>query len=270
MASAEDPRVVPSYFERFLLDAPPRVFSNEATLTFQTAQRFDPATPPNDLVQVLQLALPVAMPVGVVLGAYDVQDDQFRFPARFAAENDGGGADPEGRYIVRWGVGEARNHVFTDLAPGSLQIPAAQFVEVLAHLYAGQAIAGATAYPGAELGAANATYTSNLRRIDADATAVVRIQPFCRESSGHFATNGPAANTFAACQAVFEMSSVLIQHATYLIPAPIRANVTTRPQPFVSVPTPSGADRCNFAIENVTSPDGPVTANASYIQTIRL
>lgn len=269
LASAQDPSVRPTYTERFVLDVPPRVISNEESLPFQTAQRFDPDTPPTNIVQILQLALPVPMPVGVVLGAYDIQDDRFRHPARFDAESDTGGAEPEGRYIIEWGTGEARNHAFTDLAPGSLQIPAAQFVNISAHLYAGQTIAGASAYPGALLGNASAYYSSMLRRQDADASTVTRIQPFAREATGHVGVSGPASNNYAALQGVFELSRVLLVHAEYLIPAPIRANGYTRPQPFVSVPLPGAVDRCNYAIENVSSPDGPVTATATFIQTIR-
>lgn len=270
LASAQDPRVRPTYAEQFVRDAPPKVISNEVLVPLQS-NTFDPLAPA-DIVQVLQLALPVPMPVGVILGAYLNQDDRFRQPSRMNAENDTPGSVFEaGRYIIEWGLGEARNYIFTDLAPGSIQIPACQFVNVSAHSRGQAIIAGVTAMPGFSIGTPSATYTTIMERVSVDGSFFGMLQPYCREVSAGFSAESAAGDDFPQAQLRVTLLNAFFDLNMYLIPAPIRPNGPTIPQPLEHVAVPGSADRFLLEMEDIFATGGSnCLARASFEQIIHL
>jgi hypothetical protein len=178
----------------------PEVVANETPLIV-SPELWTFAAPPQNPQQVIAVKLPAPMPVAVTLGAYFDITPRFRRPTRFSAQiSQQGFVSPAGGnpgvYIVEWGVGKSRQYIVCDLAPGSIQIPVAQFVNVSALVgfdgTAGQpvgtpvGIASAQIYPGATNENARCQYTATVASLN---TAVsnfisVTVPPYSRDLTG--------------------------------------------------------------------------------------
>lgn len=128
LSSGPRGRVAPSFMQEFLMHTSPKVFANHITVE-STGLPFAEVLA---LRQVLQVTLPCPLPVCVVLEAQGAGGGRFERVSALPAEAvEFGELAPEagaGRFIVEWGSGEARGHLFTDLACGSLALPSAIYV----------------------------------------------------------------------------------------------------------------------------------------------
>jgi len=172
-----------SYPQSFAGRVPGKVLANEVVLAVQ-ALPLDPTLfvpqiytlQSSRLQEVLNLTLPVPMPVALVLGAYanypafglDVPAlrGPIRFPGFALTRTGFPQTEPAGVFVIEWGAGEARNYTVVDLAPCSLQLPVAQGVKVSAYYFHAPAfgadapvVATASAYPGEQHPAPDATLT---------------------------------------------------------------------------------------------------------------
>ena len=187
------------WVNRWLRSLQPEILSNETQLIV-SAEVWSFATPPQNFQPVAQIKLPAPMPVAITLGAWFNATPRIRRPVRFSAELSqqgfaGNGGNP-GIFLIEWGVGKSRQYIVTDLAPGSVQIPVAQFVVVsaLVSTVAGSTLAaGALAgrasvqiYPGATVPNAKAQYTAVISSLDLGASNFIAgvIPPYGRHVSG--------------------------------------------------------------------------------------
>jgi hypothetical protein len=187
---------------------------------------------PNDLTQVIQLTLQVPQPIALVLGAWLPVPDRWRPATRIGAVNritTGGTVLPAGRFIVEWGTGSARNFVFLDLAPGSLQIPVAQFVRVYAYVFSPAPVpvlpflvAAASAYPGRQHPSPSATYTASVVQRAAspavDTSIFDFLPPYCRTLTHSVAQTVSPPTAHSAVRLVDAASSASLMASVLAAP----------------------------------------------------
>lgn len=172
-----------SFAEAFARSVPSRVLANEVPVPLAPVP-FTSATP-SDLVEVLQLSLPIPMPVALVVNGWPPSAARFRDPPRFAASAN---FPFEARCVIEWGLSTARQYAYVDLAPGSIQIPVTQSLKVYAHIWGpfgapGTVLmhASAAAYPGEQHPSPDATFTQALTATGpADALSTFPVPPFAR------------------------------------------------------------------------------------------
>jgi len=185
------------WVQDWLRSLQPEVLANEARLIV-SPEVWTFAVPPQNPQQVVAVKLPAPMPVAVTLGAWFDITPRFRRPTRFSAQiSQQGFVAPAGGnagvFIIEWGVGKSRQYIVCDLAPGSVQIPVAQFVNVSALVstdgVAGDpvgtlvGVASAQLYPGATNENARCQYTAT---VSSNNTAVsnfvsVTVPPYSRD-----------------------------------------------------------------------------------------
>lgn len=286
--------------EQFVRGVPPGVLSNELLLTIAPAE-FDQTSV--GVQQILQLTLPIPMPVAVTLGPYIAQSGQeaarFRTAITFPAEaRQGNGPTPApapsspfmGRYIIEWGLGSARNYAYTDLAPGSLQIPVTSFVRISAHFFQNfftgigplPVVAGASVYPGYVLSNADAAYTAILQFLSGEASGFLDTTvfpvPFSRSfaagiSEGSFFLHNPVPDARAVLS-LFQLSG--ISFGQWVLTAPdigggpdavVIPTAQTLPHQLAETPTPGGTTQIQLFFVNF---NGGFDAGGYITQRVRL
>lgn len=293
----------PSYLQEFLQRTSPRLYGATKELN-PAGVPFSDRAP---LTQLLQVTLPCPAPVAVMLHAQGNRRRRFEPPIATSAEVLRFGLQGEGRrggrFIVEWGVGEAHAHVFTDLTPGSLQIPSAIFVAVFAFLEAGDsAVVSASVMPDAVLSEARASYTSNV--VTAFSTDIqLQRQAFARSFSVDFAINGNPSTLANVVDDVLDELSPEVSEvvdlapeirldvlgnnenttlARWTVPDTAQVNLESTPVPVSGVPLAGNLD--NFTLRIGGLPNTPpvlrsrigedplpaVFGAASFVQTIRI
>lgn len=230
-----------SYVENFVSSVQPSVLANE--IGVPNAPAHFSVSRPGELTRVLSLSLPIPMPVALVLNGWSVLKDRFRQAARLPAERtkSAGIVDvvETGRFIVEWGSGAAKNYLFTDFAPGSIQIPVTTSLNVYVHSRRDGAADGAIinfaqaqAYPGATHPRPHAVYTAQAVQMGGDpdlATPTTALPPYVRSvDASVFTGESPAS-----ARANFELVGSLGIAAIWVLNAPNRAAGAFVPTPFV-------------------------------------
>jgi hypothetical protein len=247
----------------------PVVMANEATLSVTSAAPFTPSSP---TVQVLQCTLPVPQPLTVIL---EPRTTEQQYSPIEALPAEATGAFGEfalfaGRYIVTWGMGQKGGFLFTDLAPGSIQLPATNYVSVRAFAQgAGSVLVGAAIMPGGVLPDGSTTYTRTIRTaVDVLVPGIPRV-PFARELSAQFCVISTADNDYPSAELdVQAMRGGLVPTGRWRMPAPLVPNPQTMPQFLRYEPIAGSVTEFDVAISGIAGVAG-VQATANVIQTVR-
>jgi len=274
-----------SFSEAFASHAPPGVLANEAPLAVDV-NRFSPFFGNALLTPVLQLTSQVPEPCALVLSAWIAENDRWRdvvrLPARAIKDPTAVWTPWEGRFAIEWGVGKTRNYLFTDFAPGSIQIPIASFVRVWAHAWNESVplgsppvfIAGAAGYLGQQHPAPDANYTVELCKRIGDPAADIAVTeimpPYVREVSGgvHDAAIPAAAVASIIMSDLFNgvgLSSFSM--AAPNLVAPFAATNPTLPHELRRVPVPAGLILTTLALRGAP---GAANAGAHFSFGVRV
>jgi len=222
-----------------------------------------PAAP---LTPILELHLPRPEPVVLTWGVYREEINRYARVARFIAHGvDFGGpallANMEGRLFIEWGAGQATQWTYCDLASGSLQIPAASFVKLMAwtNFVNGNVRAQAqVGYMGAK---ADCTWTIGLSSLLANQLVTVPIAPYVREITGYFRGQAVGENGYCALR---DLAGQYIQH--WYEDSAIAPNPQAIPYNPVSVPVGPAA----FVEAGVGAFVGPGAIHSMAVCAIRI
>lgn len=270
LTSGPPPEVPPEYMQAFLQSIQPVVVSNEETLSVSSADPFESGSP---MVEVLQVTLPVMAPVTLVLEPRPTQQ-QFSLIEGLPAEVTGAFGEFgvfAGRYVITYGSGQRGGYFFTDLAPGTIQIPATQFVRVQAFAQgAGSLFVGASVMPAGILSGSSATFTRVVRTaVDVVVAPDVPRVPFAREISANFCVLSTADNDYPLAELdVQGLRGGLVPVARWRMPAPLVPNPQTMPQFLHNEPIAGPITAFQVGISGLAGVAG-VQATACVIQTVR-
>ena len=276
--------------ESFLENAPPEVSANSRVIPGNTGT-FDEDSATARRQEILRVTYPVPCPVAITLQPWrDTSTLQtptffpgsatdFPAPGEFTT-----GVDQEGRYIIEWGVGKARSNLFADFAPGSIQLPIAQYVTISAVVFNLEAteeqMGGAIVSPGAILSSPSATFTSSFFQT-ADGTQQVERVPFSSLASFYLANDSADDDDYGTSQLAVNGLRVVpasaggaggeetIRVARWMVPAAIQPNPGATPTGYPA-PIPGNVDRFELVFSNVVAPSGTTYAVGTVVQHIRV
>lgn len=253
---------------RWFINLPGETYANEILVQPTGAWPAVNLAPPAPLAEVLRFTLPTPEPVSLVLHAWVDEDtalvgDRFRRQLRMIAELEHVGLAAleqlNGRFIVEWGVGKARNWTYCDLAPGSLQIPNANWVSVSAWTRTLPARVAATAQVGTVHAPADCTWSFLLA--DTNPNLSGRFPPpYARNLTGYFAAQGLAG------EGKVILSDFLNNFMEWLMRSAVTPNPVVIPYAPVSVPIAGSV----FFIGNQIVNAGTAAAFCTSVVTVRV
>lgn len=249
----------------FYGDLPGIVQGNEVTLIPSGAWPNIRANAPA-LQEVLRLTLERPEPVTVYFHPWVGQTERFRESIKFYAHASAPALaiveQLQGRIFIEWGVGQARNWTYCDLAPGSLSIPSCSWLSVSGWIHTATTVQLAAS---AQIGYLHPKADCNWTALYVNQVAggyTVQGPNFARELTGFFYSTDVLAEGAIAYQQAFA------QPAQYWLMRPaITPNPPTIPFPPVKVPISVGY----VAAMNILVP-GPLAAVATVgtVLTIRI
>lgn len=218
------------------------------------------------LQEVLRLTLDRPEPVTLYFHPWSNTRDQFRESIKFYAHCSAPGLPVveslQGRIFIEWGVGQARNWTYCDLAPGSLSIPACSWVSVKGWIHtATTTVLAASAQVGYLHSRADCNWSAMFIH-NAVGGYTVQAPNFARELTGFFYSTDVLAEASVAYQQAFS------QPAQYWLLRPaITPNPQAIPYPPVKVPISVGY----VAALNILNP-GPTLAigTVGTVLTVRI
>lgn len=191
------------------------------------------------LQEVLRCTLKRPEPVTVYFHPWLDTSDRFRQSIKFFAHASSAVSALEqlqGRVFIEWGVGSARNYTYCDLAPGSLHIPACQWIAVSGWIHSSVNVRLAASmqigYPHSE---SNCNWTAILESNAVMAGYTVQAPNFARELTGFMYSTDPLAETSIAFQQFLALPAQY-----WLLRPAITPNPQTIPYPPVKVPISVG------------------------------
>lgn len=225
---------------RFVENLPGETYANEVLVNPSGAWPNVFVQPPAPLVECIRLTLPRPEPLIVSIHPWQNTNDRFRRAARLAAEIQVEGVvipDPiteQGRVIIEWGSGKARNYTWVDAAPGSLQIPLASQVRISAWTFNAPIRLACTVQVGYATGPLNCTWTGFAASAALDSIPFgFNFPHYAREFTGFM--QGFSLNDRVDVSLIDE---VLFPRNIMQMRPPITPNPTDRPKDLTSVPIP--------------------------------
>lgn len=249
---------------RWMADVPGETYANEVNVVGTGAWVDVRTAPPAPLTEVLRFTIPRPAPVTLIFHSWFPEDDRFRRAMRLNAEVQT--TNPVfnlswGRLFIEWGVGQARNWTYVDLASGSLQIPNASWVIVSAWTHSQNCTLAATAQIGYSHSNLDTTWTASIFT-DVVGNFQVTLPPYSRELSGYLAANGLPA---AANLVMQDFGGVNVQ--TFLLRSAVTPNPQTIPVHPIRATLTGGA---SLVIMNVTNIGTGPEARCTSVATVRL
>lgn len=261
-----------SWGESIVQFAPPKTLSEEVRV-LNVAAIVSPAQVIADTIPIVQLQLPIAMPVAIQLGAWEDDASVARLPLRLPAfASSTSGAFATAFFFVQWGQGKARNYTATDLAPGSLQIPSAQWVSVGVFAFdsaqaPGTGLARATAalWPGEVAERPDATNTAVVEAINSNPVFIAGTTSYARDLTAYFASTATGAGPTPGLKITARDASTAAIGQWFMQTA-TPGNPGTIPSALTSVPIGGNVNSYTAAF----STNGVETSRATLVQTIRI
>lgn len=247
---------------KFYDDLPGLVRGNEIVITptgaWPTMASGAPA-----LQEALRLTLNRPEPVTLYFHPWVDSTDRFRQSIKLWAHASSSVAPIEplqGRIIVEFGVGQARNWAYCDMAAGSLHIPACQWVTVYGWTHTGTIRLAVSAQIGYSNSQSDCFWSAVCTENAAAGTYTVEAPQFARELTGYFYSTDVLAEATIDFKQAFAPSSQV-----WLMRPPITPNPQSLPYPPVDVPISVG-----YLITLTIVTPGPTLANATVGVVLRI
>lgn len=274
LSSAKRKRVVSvdQEIRRWMANAPGETYANEVTVRASGPwANINLAPPAPGLTEVLRLTLPKPEPVTITFHPWVYEEDvgpppvqiftRFRRALRLYAHVQSAAFPAqsalEGRIVLEFGAGKARNWTYLDAAPGALQIPNCTWLSVSGWSNLSDFVLAATAQVGISHAPLDATWSQILLE-NVGGVAQINAPPhYAREVTGYFYGAGLAAQGYLVLQ-----DALLTPFQYFLMRSAVTPNPGVIPYSPVRVPLAGGVAAITTGIINPGAPAGLCTCTA--------
>jgi hypothetical protein len=260
LPSAKRKRVltVESESRLWMANAPGENYAREVTVQATGAWANIQLPPPAPgLTEVLRVTLEKPDPVTIFFHPWIYEEDaalnqiftRFRFAQRLYAHVQSAAYPAmnalEGRIILEFGVGKARNWTYLDVAPGALQIPNCNWLAVYGWSNVTNFVLAATAQVGYSHAPLDCTWSQIIVENVGGVAIVNRPPHYAREVTGYFYGGGLAAEGNLALQ-----DALLTPFQYFLMRSAVTPNPPVIPYAPVNIPLAGGVAAINSGIVN--------------------
>lgn len=255
---------------RWMANAPGENYAREVTVLATGAWPNIQLAPPADLTEVLRVTLEKPDPVTLYFHPWVYEEDaalnqiftRFRNSQRLYAHVQSAAFPAmnvlEGRIIIEFGVGKARNWTYLDVAPGALQIPNCNWLAVYGWSNVTNYVLACTAQVGYSHAPLDCTWSQIIVENVGGVAIVNRPPHYAREVTGYFYGGGLAAQGNLILQ-----DALLTPFQYFLMRSAVTPNPPVIPYAPVNVPLAGGVAAINSGILNPGAPAALCTCTAT-------